>query len=372
MDLASIGLLLALTTIFYGSFAGEINNAFWLAPLLTTLVFFSCWLVVRPRKYFRSDLLVYFGAGTILLSIAFLGKLDFNFSFYFFMYLAVAFAASFFAYFDVKQIRQIKRINIKSLEKLRGPMILFLVLACLVCFLYFNNVIWNWGSEEGEVNIKAFQTLLQGASPYSKLYTMEYSWAKGSVTPYSYFPVTLLYYGLFSSLPTSPVSTFPNFSGLKAGTMMITLISAVILLKSFKELNRESLGRFLAIFYIFVFGFAWGGRDEIHMFTGFLIILTTYFLVTGKNKLTLASAGFTALTQPIGTLFSVFAIAFVFRKGKSGVFNWKKIAMIAPSAVILLIFFFSSSLLLFIIWTILCLHQLSSPTYSSILFILNM
>lgn len=340
MDLASIGLLLALVTIFYSSFGGEIKNAFWLAPLLTVLIFFACWLLVRPQKYFLGDLVVYFGTAIIILSISILGKLNFTYSFYFFTYLAVALVACFFTYFGLKQLLHVKKMSLRSLEGLRRPMILFLVLACLICFLYFSNVIWNWGSEEGEVNIKAFQTLLQGTSPYSKLYLMEYSWAKGTVTPYSYFPVTLLYYGLFSTFPTSPVSAFPSFSGLKVGTMLATVVAAILLLKTFKELKNESFGRFLFILYIFLFGFAWGGLDYIHSFAGFLIILTVYFLATGKNQLSLASAGFTALTQPIGTLFGIFVIAHIIRKTKSKVFAWKSVMALAPSVVIFSAFFF--------------------------------
>ena len=339
MDFASIGLLLALTTIFYGSFVGDIKSYFWLAPLLTILIFFACWLLMRPQKYSHVDFIIYFATGIIILIISFLGKLDFNYSLYFFAYLAIALIACFFTYFGLKELRQVKKMSLKSMERLRQPMILFIVLACLICFLYFNNVIWNWGSEEGEINIKAFQTLLQGVSPYSKIYTMEYGWAKGTATPYSYFPVTLLYYGLFSVFPTSPISAVPNFSNLKVGTMLVTVFAAILLLKTFKELNHESFGRFLSILYILVFGFAWGGIDYIHTFAGFFIILTAYFLATGKNQLSLASAGFTALTQPIGTLFSMFVIVHIIRKTKPKFFNWKNIAALAPSAIILLTFF---------------------------------
>lgn len=340
MDFASAGLLLALITIFYGSFAGDITNSFWLAPLLTVLIFFACWLLVRPQKYSRGDLIVYLGTVIIILSITFLGKLDFNYALYFFGYLAIALISSFFTYFGLKHIRRIRKTNLKSLEKLRRPMILFLILACLVCFLYFNNVIWNWGSEEGEISIKAFQTFLQGVSPYSKIYPMEYGWAQGTATPYSYFPTTLFYYGLFSVLPTSPISAVPHFSNLKAGTMIVTMFAAILLLKTFKELGHESFGRFLSILYILVFGFAWGGSDYIHTLAGFFIILTTYFLATGKNKLSLATTGFTALTQPIGTLFAIFVIVHIIRKTKSKILNWKNMVALAPSAIILTIFFF--------------------------------
>lgn len=340
LDLASIGLLLALATIFYGSFAGDIKNSFWLAPLLTILIFFTCWLLVRPQQYSQGDLLIYFGTVIIILSIVYIGKLDFNYAFYLLMYLAVALIGCFFMYFGLKGFQRIRKISLKNLERLRRPMILFLLLACLICFLYFNNIIWNWGSEEGEVNIKAFQTLLQGTSPYSKLYPMEYSWAKGITIPYSYFPVTLLYYGLFSVLPTSPISAVPNFSNLKVGTMLATVAAAILLLKTFKELNNESLGRFFSILYLFLFGFVWGGLDYIHSLTVFFIILTTYFLATGKNHLSLASAGLTALTQPLGTLFSIFIIVYIVRKMRSKIFNWKNIIALAPSITILLTFFF--------------------------------
>jgi hypothetical protein len=219
-------------------------------------------------------------------------------------------------------------------------MILFIVLACLICFLFFNNVIWNWDSEEGEINIKAFQTLLQGVSPYSKIYPTEYGWAKGTATPYSYFPITLMYYGLFSVFPTSPISAVPNFSNLKVGTMLVTVFAAILLLKTFKDLGHESFGRFLAILYLLVFGFTWGGIDYVHTFAGFFIILTTYFLATGKNQLSMVFAGFTALTQPIGTLFSIFVMVHIIRKTKPRFLNWKNMIALAPSAVILLAFIF--------------------------------
>ncbi len=338
MDFALIGLLLALTTLFYGSFVGEIKSAFWLAPLLTVLVFFACWLLVRPQKYSPGDIAVYFATGIVIVAISLFGRLNFTYASYFYAYLAVAMIACFFTYSGLKELRHMKKPTLKSVEKLRRPMILFLILTCLICYLYFNNVIWNWGSEEGEISIKAFQTMLQGVSPYGKVYTMEYGWAAGTATPYSYFPTTILYYGLASVLPISPISVEPNFSNLKAATMLVTVLAAVLLLKTFKDLGQESFGRFLSLLYIFVFGFAWGGSDYIHTFAGFFIVLTTYFLARGKNQIALASAGFAALTQPIGTLFSIFVIVHVFRKTKPRFLNWKNIAVLMPSAILLLTF----------------------------------
>ena len=340
MDLATLGLLLAFILYFYSSVAGDIKNFYWLAPLLTILIFFTCWLLARPQKYFLGDLMIYFGTGIIIFSISYLGKLDFTYSFYFFIYLAVALIACFFTYFNFNDLSQVTKTSLKSLERLRRPMILFLVFACIISFLYFNNIIWNWGSEEGEVNIKAFQTLLQGSSPYGKLINIEYAWSKGDVVPYSYFPVTLLYYGLFLAFPTSPISAVFNFSNLKVGTMLATVVATILLFKIFKELGDESLGRFLSILYLLLFGFEWGGLDYIHNVTVFFIILTFYFLATGKERLSLVSAGLTALTQPLGTLFSIFVIVHIIRKMKSRIFNWKNMLALAPLAIMLLTFFF--------------------------------
>jgi hypothetical protein len=109
MDFASIGLLLALSTIFYGSFVGDIKSSFWLAPLLTILIFFACWLLIRPQKFSRVDILIYFATGIIIIIISLLGKLDFNYSVYFFAYLAVALIACFFTYFGLKDSVKLRK-----------------------------------------------------------------------------------------------------------------------------------------------------------------------------------------------------------------------------------------------------------------------
>ena len=122
--------------------------------------------------------------------------------------------------------------------------------------------------------------------------------------------------------------------------MIASVFTAILLLKTFKELKNESVGRFLSLLYILLFGFVWGGGDSIHLLTVFFITITVYFLATGKNLLSLVFAGFTALTQPIGTLFSIFVIVHITRKTKPPFFNWKNIAALAPSAILLFTFIF--------------------------------
>jgi|WetSurMetagenome_2_1015567.scaffolds.fasta_scaffold21846_1 hypothetical protein len=338
MDFASVGLLVALATIFYGNWSGDIKFSFWLAPMLIALVFIACWLLVRPAKYAVGDILGYFATVIIIVLIAVYGRLNYTYSAYFFGYIALAGFACFFTYFGFKELRHIRKPTRKSIEKLRRPMILFIIISVLVCYLYYNNVIWNWGSEEGEISIEAFKTMLSGVSPYSKVYLMDTGWAAGTSTPYSYFPSTLLYYGVMSVLPVSPIFVTPDFSNLKAGTMIIVVLAAVLLFKTFKDLGHESAGRFLMLLYLFVFGFLWGGQDYIHAFAGFFIIFTMYFLARGKNKAALLTAGFAALTQPLGTLVSIFVIVHVFRKTKPRVQNWKNLALLAPAAGVLLFF----------------------------------
>jgi hypothetical protein len=79
------------------------------------------------------------------------------------------------------------------------------------------------------------------------------------------------------------------------------------------------------------------------MFTAFSIILTTYLLTAGRKQICLLAAGFAALTQPIGTLFSAFVIVHVFRKTEPGFSNWKNwknIVALIPAVAVMMVFVF--------------------------------
>src|SRR5512139_2563737 len=96
-------------TIFYGPFLGDIDTEFWLAPLLTVLVFVVCWLIMRPQKYSWGDIIAYFAVVLAILAVVVNGQFNISFGAYYFGYLALALAAVFFTYSGLKHLRQVKQ-----------------------------------------------------------------------------------------------------------------------------------------------------------------------------------------------------------------------------------------------------------------------
>jgi hypothetical protein len=139
--------------IFYGPFLGDIDTEFWLAPLLTVMIFVICWLIMRPPKYSWGDIIAYLAVVLAILAVVVNGQFNLTFGAYYFGYLDLALAAVFFSYSSLKHLRQVKQLRmptLKTLEKIRRPMILFIILACLISYLYFNNVIWNWAARKAK------------------------------------------------------------------------------------------------------------------------------------------------------------------------------------------------------------------------------